>query len=61
MDGLRPTEPIWRNLDPRSSWIGASVIFKIRSVIPHDALGLIFYLNFEKIKEDSAEQNARKI
>jgi len=56
VDGLTPIEPIWRNQDPRSSGTGAPVIFKIRSVISHDALGLILYLNFEKIMEDSAEQ-----
>jgi hypothetical protein len=33
---------------------------KIRTVIPHKALGLILYLNIEKTVEDFAEQKARK-
>jgi len=34
---------------------------KIRSAIPHKALGLILYSSFEKIMEDFAGNKARKI
>jgi hypothetical protein len=45
----------------RSCEIRGLVIFqKIRSVIPHKALGLILYLNFKKAVEDFAEQKAIK-
>jgi hypothetical protein len=60
MDSLRPIRPIWRNQASRSSGIGASVIVKIRSVIPHEVLGQTLYLNFKKIMEDAAEQKGRK-
>lgn len=39
---------------------GISNFKKISSVIPHKALVMILYLNFEKIVQDLAEQNARK-
>jgi len=58
--GVSPIGPIWRNSAPRSSEIRALVVFlKIRSVLPHKALGLISYLNFEKSMEDFAKKKEK--
>ena len=35
-------------------------LLQVHTAIPHKALGLILYLNLEKVAEDFAEQKARK-
>ena len=53
--------PVWRNWVPRLWGIRELQIFlNIRSVMPHRALGLTLYLNFENIMEDFTKQKARK-
>ena len=65
--GLMPTAPTWRSRSAHlrgaaNSWgIHALLIFKnTQCVITHKAVGLIVYLNFEKIMEDFDEQKVRK-
>jgi len=59
--GLKAELTDFINRAPSSSAIRVLVIFKMRNVAPHKALGLILDLNFQRIIEKFAEHRARKI